>query len=187
MGSHSSSIKGSCNHWLTELMKLSEEVFFHFLGRLRNHAPRACSKQSIEAEKLIFSAFRLSLSLFPLTASLLFHFHLQRPAALPSPSQNLLLEIMISLMTISQQHTESPLRVFTFKDFFFPVEKSKVLFSLKTNFKNGQLDKLQLCIHSLCELRGPAHKLLPLLSLLILIFYGLLLQLEKVSELSPVS
>lgn len=142
MGSHSSSIKGSCNHWLTELMKLSEEVFFHFLGRLRNHAPRACSKQSIEAEKLIFSAFRLSLSLFPLTASLLFHFHLQRPAALPSPSQNLLLEIMISLMTISQQHTESPLRVFTFKDFFFSSGEIKGFVLTKNKFQKRSIGQV---------------------------------------------
>ena len=70
--SHSSSIKGCYNHWLMELMKLSGEVLFHFLGRLRNQTPWACSRQNVEAEKLIFRASRLSSTPSPsLTASFL--------------------------------------------------------------------------------------------------------------------
>lgn len=87
--------------------------FFIFSSRLRNHTPRACSRQSVEAETLLFSASRLSFCFFP-SHRFPFTFSHQLPSLLPPlpqlpPIKTCSQESMLSLMIICQQYTESPL------------------------------------------------------------------------------
>lgn len=94
---------------------------------------------------------------------------------------------MISLMMLSvntQNHLSEG--VYIYKVFFFFSGRGIKGFVLtKQKFQRHQsIGEVMICICSFGELRGLAQKLLPLLSLLILIFYCPLLQLENVSELS---